>query len=184
MAVAVGRSVQEESLPARLLRGAVGGILAGAVFAGVTMWFTDSTAGKADMPLQMISTIVKGDKAMAAGTTSAGIGLLVHLVLSALFGMLFALAVPRLRTNGTVALVGTLYGVVLYVVNFLVLAPLAFTTFQDANQPFELFAHMVFGTLLSFAFFGSGARRGEPVLAIHEARDASGGAPGAWSAGR
>jgi hypothetical protein len=24
----------------------------------------------------------------------------------------------------------------------------------------------VFGTLLSFAFFGSGARRGEPVLAI------------------
>jgi len=171
-------------LAARLLRGAVGGILAGMVFAGVTRWFADSTGGKATMPLHMISTIVKGDKAMAAGTTSVGLGLLVHMVLSALFGMVFALVVPRLRTNGTVALAGTLYGVVLHVVNFLVLAPLAFTVFQDANQPFELFAHMVFGTLLSFAFFGSGARRGEPVLAIHGARDTTGGAPGAWSTGR
>jgi hypothetical protein len=43
---------------------------------------------------------------------------------------------------------------------------------------------MVFGTLLSFAFFGSGARRGEPVLAIHRSRGTSGSAPGAWSTGR
>jgi hypothetical protein len=43
---------------------------------------------------------------------------------------------------------------------------------------------MVFGTLLSFAFFGSGARRGEPILAIQRARSTTGGAPGAWSTGR
>ncbi len=160
---------QAEPLTSRLLRGAIGGVLAGMVFAAVTMWFTDSTAGKADMPVRMISTILKGDKAMAAGTTSVGLGVLVHLVLSALFGMLFALAVPRLRSNGTVALAGTVYGAVLYLVNFVVLAPLAFTVFQSANQPFELFAHVVFGTLLSFAFFRSGARRGEPILAIRRA---------------
>jgi hypothetical protein len=184
MAVVATTSGQQERLAARLLRGAVGGILAGMVFAAVTMWFADSTGGTANMPLHMISTIVKGDKAMAAGTTSVGLGLVVHLVLSALFGMLFALAVPRLRTNGTVALAATLYGALLYVLNFLVLAPLAFTTFQDANQPFELFAHIVFGTLLGFAFYGSGVRRGEPVLAIQAARDTTGGAPGAWSPGR
>ena len=182
--MAATTSRQQEQVAARLLRGAVGGILAGMVFAGVTMWFADSTGGKASMPLHMISTIVKGDKAMAAGSTGVGLGLVVHLVLSALFGVLFALAVPRLRTNGTVALAGTLYGVLLYVVNFLILASLVFTTFQDANQPFELFAHMVFGTLLSFAFFGSGVRRGEPVLAIQRARSTTGGAPGAWSTGR
>jgi uncharacterized membrane protein YagU involved in acid resistance len=169
MAVAMTTSRRAEPLASRLLRGAVGGVLAGVVFMAVTMWFTDSTAGKADMPLRMISTIVKGDTAMAAGTTSVGLGVLVHLVLSALFGMLFSLAVPRLRSNGTVALAGTLYGALLYVVNFLVLAPLAFTVFKMANQPFELFAHIVFGTLLSFAFFGSGARHGEPILAIRRA---------------
>jgi hypothetical protein len=80
--------------------------------------------------------------------------------------MVFALAVPVFRTNGTVALAGTVYGLLLYVVNFLVLTPLVFTIFRNANQPFEVFAHVVFGTLLSFAFFGSGARQGEPVLAL------------------
>jgi uncharacterized membrane protein YagU involved in acid resistance len=149
----------EEPLVGRLLRGTVGGVLAGVVFAGVTMWFAHSTGGKADMPLAMMATIVQGDAAMAAGTANPTVGVLVHLVLSALFGAVFALAVPRLRTNGTVAVAGTAYGLLLYVVNFLVLTPLWFTTFKAANQPFEVFAHLVFGTLLSFAFFGSGARR-------------------------
>jgi uncharacterized membrane protein YagU involved in acid resistance len=156
----------EEPVVGRLLRGAVGGVLAGVVFAGVTMWFAHSTGGKADMPLVMMATIVQGDAAMAAGTASPMVGVLVHLVLSALFGAGFALAVPLLGTNGTVAVAGTAYGLLLYVVNFLVLAPLLFTTFKAANQPFEVFAHLVFGTLLSFAFFGSGARRGERALVI------------------
>jgi len=156
----------EEPLASRLLRGALGGVLAGLVFAGVTMWFAHSTGGTPDMALRMISTIVKGDAAMAAGTTSPALGAVVHVVLSALFGMVFALAVPRFRSNGTVALAGTIYGLLLYVVNFLLLTPLVFTTFRDVNQPFEVFAHLVFGTLLAFAFFGSGARRGEPVLAL------------------
>jgi hypothetical protein len=156
----------EEPLGRRLVRGAVGGVAAGVVFAAVTMWFAHSTGGKAEMPLRMISTIVKGGQAMAAGTTSPTLGVAVHVVLSTLLGMVFALAVPRFRTNGTVALAGTAYWLLLYVVNFLVLTPLVFTTFGMANQPFEVVAHLVFGTLLSFAFFGSGVRRGEPALAI------------------
>jgi ABC-type uncharacterized transport system permease subunit len=97
-------------------------------------WFAHSTGGKADMPLAMMATIVQGD----AGTASPTVGVLVHLVLSALIGAVFALVVPRLRTNGTVAVAGTAYGLLLYAVNFLVLAPLLFTTFQAANQPFEV----------------------------------------------
>jgi uncharacterized membrane protein YagU involved in acid resistance len=164
--VAMQRRQAEEPLAARLLRGAVGGVLAGLVFVGVTMWFAHSTGGKPELPLRMISTIVKGDQAMAAGTTSPALGAVVHVLLSALFGMIVALAVPVFRTNGTVALAGTVYGLLLYVVNFLVLTPLAFTTFRMANQPFEVVAHLAFGTLLSFAFFGSGARRSDPVLAL------------------
>jgi uncharacterized membrane protein YagU involved in acid resistance len=156
----------EEPVGRRLLRGAAGGVLAGAVFAGVTMWFAHSTGAKANMPLAMMATIVQGDAALAAGTASPSVGVLVHLALSVLFGAVFTLAAPQLQTNGTVAVAGTLYGLLLYVLNFLVLAPLLFPTFQAANQPFEVFAHMVFGTLLSFAFFGSGVRRGEPVLAV------------------
>jgi uncharacterized membrane protein YagU involved in acid resistance len=166
VSVVIRNDLREEPPATRLARGAVGGVLAGLVFAGVTMWFSQSTGGPAEMPLRMMSTIVQGDGAMAAGTTSPALGVAVHLVLSAVFGAVFALAVPRFGTNGTVAIAGTVYGLLLWAVNFLLLAPLAFTTFQKANQPFEVFAHVVFGTLLSFAFFGSGARRGEPVLAL------------------
>jgi len=60
------------------------------------------------MPLRMISTIVLGDAAMGKGTTSPALGAVVHLVLSAAFGVAFGVVVPWLRTNGTVALAGVL----------------------------------------------------------------------------
>lgn len=142
-------------------------MVSGVVFAGITMWFASTMPdGTAEMPLRMMSTIVQGSGAMEAGTTSVGLGVAVHLVLSVLFGIVFALVVPALQTNGTVALAGTVYGLVLYVVDFLVLAPLIFTVFQAANQPFEVLAHIVFGTLLSFFFYGSGARQREGFASV------------------
>ena len=141
------------SLAQRLVRGALGGIGSGVVFAAVTMWFASTMPdGSATMPLHMMATIVQGDGAMAAKTTNPTLGVLVHLVLSAGFGMVFGLLVPRLWSNPLLAVGGLVYGVLLYVVNFGVLARLAFDTFQAANQPFELLAHAVFGTLLGFAF--------------------------------
>jgi hypothetical protein len=164
--MAAARSGGEEPLAVRLLRGAVGGVLSGMVFAAVAMWDAHSTGGNASVPLHMISTIVKGNEAMLRGTSSTGVGLAIHAALSLLYGALFGLAVPRFRTNGTVAIVGTVYGALLFVVNFLYIVPVAFYAFDKANYPFELFAHLVYGMLLSFAFFGSGIRRGEPAIAL------------------
>jgi len=158
--------VAAEPLAGRVVRGAVGGVVSGAVFIVATMWYVASTGGPAVMPLRMISTVVLGDAAMGKGTTSPALGAIVHIVLSAAFGVAFGLVVPWLRTNATVALAGTVYGLVLYLVNFQVLARLFFTTFKMANQPFEVVVHVVFGTLLSFVFFGSGVRRGEPPVAV------------------
>ncbi len=42
------------------------------------------------------------------------------------------------------ALLGLLCGAALYLVNFLVIWPIAFGVFQDANQPLELTTHLVF----------------------------------------
>lgn len=164
---AVPGSGGSDSLAARLVRGVVGGVGAGLLFIWATMWFvSEMPDGKSEMPLRMISTIIEGDGAMMAGTTSVGLGWAVHLVLSAAFGMAFALFTPLMKTNGTVLLAGTMYGGLLYVINFLVLAPLVFTTFEDANQPFELVVHIVFGTLMAIAFLSSGPRRNEPVCAM------------------
>src|SRR5918995_3398750 len=149
-----------------LVRGAVGGVIAGGVFLIVNMWFATSMNDPAKMPLLMMATIIQGKDAMADGSASVAVGLLVHGVLSVAFGVAFSLLAVRLRTNGSLALVGTCSGVVLYLVNFTVFAAAVFTVFEDANQPFELVAHVVFGLLLALAFFSSGTRRQDPVLAI------------------
>ncbi len=168
MAVAARDSrATDEPIGGRILRGVLGGALSGLIFMLVTMWFADSV-GDPSSPLMMISTIVKGgEAAMANGTADPTVGWLVHGVLSIVFGIVFALVVPLFRTNGTVALAGIVYGALLYVLNFLVIAPLAFPIFEMANQPFELTVHIVFGALLSFAFFGSGVRASEPVIALN-----------------
>ncbi|MFC1417708.1 hypothetical protein [Streptacidiphilus cavernicola] len=156
--VAVGAVLRSRVSRAELVRGAVSGLVAGLMFAGATMWFLTSIGKPADTPLLMISTLVKGDGAMMNGTASVPVGLVVHMVLSLAFGMVFAVLTARIRTNGLVAVAGVAYGGLLYVLNFQVLARAAFHTFSMADQPFELVVHLVFGVLLAFALYNSGAR--------------------------
>lgn len=134
-----------------IARGVVGGILAGALFLAANMWFATSVGDPAKGPLLMMSTILKGDEAMMAGTASVAVGLAVHVVLSAAFGAVFAALASRLRTAGAIAAAGMAHGAVLYLLNFKVLSPVLFTTFEMANQPFELVVHVAFGALLSLA---------------------------------
>jgi len=155
-----------EPITGRLVRGAVGGLVAGAAFIAVTMWFATSVGDPARGPLRMISTIVLGDDAMASGDADVTIGIVVHAVLSAGFGVLFAFVAPVFRTNGTIAVAGSVYGGLLYLVNFKVLSPAAFETFEMANQPFEVVVHILYGTILVWFFYSSGARSHEPLLAI------------------
>jgi hypothetical protein len=53
------------------------------------------------------------------------------------------------------------YGLIVYVVNFRLLSPLFFSAFQDANQPFEVLIHLVYGQVLAVIFLSRGVRAGE-----------------------
>ncbi len=154
----VERALNETNWARWLGWGAAAGIVAGAAFGAVTMWFAASTGDPAKGPLLMISTIVQGEEAMRTGTASVGVGLAVHMVLSALFGVLFAVLVSRVKGDALLAWSGPLYGAVLYLLTFKVLSPVAFPVFEMANQPFELVVHVVFGTLLSLILLGVSGR--------------------------
>ena len=167
MAVATAHPTASEGISERVLRAVIGGLIAGAVFLGITMWFASSLGDPADGPLMMIATMLQGEDAMKTGAANPAVGLGIHAALSVLFGLVFALVTPRLQTNGTVALVGIIYGALLYVVNFLVISPVAFPIFEMANQPFELAVHIVFGAVLAIAFFSSGVRGSERVFALN-----------------
>jgi uncharacterized membrane protein YagU involved in acid resistance len=160
----------QQRLSGDLVRGAVGGLVAGVIFAVATMWFTTSIDMPARTPLLMISTIVLGDDAMTNGDANSAVGWVVHLALSIAFGIVFALIARRMRTNGEVALAGFVYGGLLYVLNFQILARVAFETFKMANQPFEVVVHLVFGVLLGFAFYNSGQRRRERLFGLGTSR--------------
>lgn len=157
-----------EAIGPRLLRGGIGGFIAGLPFIFVTMWWASTQPkGSAKGPLNLISTLVLGKEAMMTGEVNPWLGFAVHAVLSIAFGMIFAVVVPALRSNGTVALAGGIYGAVLYLVNFQLLGRIFFDQFlKGPNQPFELVTHVVFGHLLALAFYSSGSRSGERVLAV------------------
>lgn len=157
----IGPAVHADAAITRVVRGVVGGELAGATFALLTMWFAASMGSEAKMPLLMMSTIAAGRDSMTSGAASVAAGVSVHLTLSALFGVLFSLAVPRMRTNGTALLAGLAWGLVIYIVNFRLLSPALFPVFQDANQPFEVLVHLVYGLIVASLFLSHGVRAAE-----------------------
>lgn len=87
--------------------------------------------------------------AMLVGSTSAVVGALVHLVISAGLGMLFALAVPALEAPALLG-AGALYGVVWWVLGPLLIMPAwlggpLFTI--DTMALRSLMGHVVFGVV-------------------------------------
>lgn len=137
--------------------GVVGGTSAGIIFA-ITEMLMNFAMGRPFLgPLRLISTMVLGPQAIEPSypwTTVLLRGGAVHLVLSAFFGVIFMylLAAVRLLGSGTGRLVvyGTLYGFLLWVVNFVIIAPIFFPQFTPVDQFWNGFvAHTFFyGTIL------------------------------------
>jgi hypothetical protein len=141
-----------------LVHGVVGGMIAGIVFAMFEMIMAAIQMGGEAffMPLRMIGGIVLGEQALAPETSlivAGAAGLVVHMMLSAMYGAGVAVAaafVPQLRA-GTLPLVAwaSAAGFALWIVNFYVVAPIAgWHWFPDGTDPLVQFVAHTF-------FFGS-----------------------------
>ena len=137
-----------------LIRGALGGLLAGAVFLGFEMWFAVSQGDPLSGPLDMIAALLLGVGIEVKGLAAATLGLTTHFVLSAAYGAIFSLLLPRFRTSGQLVTAGALYGLILYVGN---LPLLILTGLLTVNHPFYLLAHIAFGIVLAWCLLGLGA---------------------------
>jgi hypothetical protein len=114
--------------------GLIAGALAGIAFALFEMVVAAWTHGPAAFftPLRMIGATVLGRGALDPSYSllvASLAGAIVHLLFSALFGLVFALIAwrfPRLaEVPGSLLLSATVYGLVLWGVNFYVIAPWA-----------------------------------------------------------
>lgn len=135
-----------------LTRGVAAGLTAGQVFILANMYFAFNQGAPPVAPFLAISTIFRFSDKPMMGPEEVIIGLVTHVTLSLIFGIVFSLIAPLLRN--AVALIGggLLYGLLLYVVNFQVFGRLFFPWFvnpQGPNQIFELIIHpLAFGLVL------------------------------------
>jgi hypothetical protein len=129
--------------------GAIGGVVAGLVFALVTMAWTAAQGAGALAAFTMIASIPYGGtepQALTGGTIV--LGLAIHMVLSIVYGVLFAWLLPRRASAGVAYGIGAAFGLALYLVNFPLLGNLVFPVFLMAHQVFEVLLHIAFGILL------------------------------------
>ena len=149
------------------IRGAVAGLVAGVIFGALQMWFLADAGLPANTIIHMIATIVQPDEYFAAGETSLAVGWAVHIGLSIGYGTLFGLLCAELSSNITRVWMSAVYGLAIYMFNFLVLAPFFYPVFEEnANQPFEGTVHVVYGALLSpFLVKWSGRSKNAPTMA-------------------
>ena len=140
--------------------GLIGGVVGGLAFAMFEMVMAAILNG-ADaffVPLRMIGAMVLGQQALQPDSSlfaAAAAGVMVHMVLSMMFGLAVAAAaryVPALSST-SIRLVAwaSVAGIGLWIVNFYVIAPIAgWNWFPDnSNALVQFFAHTVFfGTTL------------------------------------
>lgn len=100
-------------------------------------------------PLRMISAIVLGAAALDPGYSllvAAIGGTIVHVVLSMAFALAFASVASPRATDSGLAIAGIVFGTLLWVVNFYVIAPLAGWQWlpEQTNAIVQFIAHACF----------------------------------------
>jgi hypothetical protein len=133
---------------------AAGGVLGGAAYMAFVMFIGLLTNGVEGllMPLRMISAMILGDQALLPTypvSTAVVFGAVIHGCLSVCFALLFvALAQPvsSMRSTNTLLLTASIYGLVLWLVNFYVVAALfGWHWFTEQTNPLAQFlAHTYF----------------------------------------
>jgi uncharacterized membrane protein YagU involved in acid resistance len=149
-----------------LTQGAIAGIVAGLVFAAFEMMASAFMMGAEAffMPLRMIGAIVLGPEALdpSYALVTAGIaGVMVHMMLSVIYGVIFGEIATILRGPAAFIGAGGIFGFALWLVNFYLIAPFAFPWFLDSSPLVQFVGHtFFFGMVLGYYLWKSHQRSG------------------------
>lgn len=119
-----------------LLHGTLGGGVAGIVFVSAETAMAREFDLEMIAPLRLIATIALGPGALSPvfdAPTAIVVGIFVHLVLSAIYGIAFIYLLAFTRQNGAapalLVVYGAVFGLALWALNFLTIAPELFPQF-------------------------------------------------------
>lgn len=135
------------------------GLLAGIVFAGVQALVAMAMGVSPWTPVRMAASLVLGPSALDASVSEVlRVGPVVHLGLSAAFGLLYgiisSLSSEDVQQNPWVqAITGLIFGAALYVIDLQLIARVAYPWLLDAPQPAQLAMHALgFGLPLGLLY--------------------------------
>lgn len=138
-----------EALAGTMLReGILGGLLAGAIFAVAQMLLAAAMGVSPWTPWAFFASILLGRAALEAAFTPSifVVGFVTHAILSALFGLLWgAIAksvAPGIRDNwGPHAAAATIYGLLLWLVNFQVIGRIVYPWVLESGSLAQVLLH-------------------------------------------
>ena len=140
------------------------GLIAGAVFMMVEMALVGTVGGASPWgPPRMIGARVMGQSVLPPPATFDAVimmvAMVIHFLLSVLFGVVLGWAISRWRIGMAAALVaGLIFGLVVYFVDFYIMAAI-FPWFAMARGAISISAHAIFGSVLGAAYRALAARR-------------------------
>lgn len=106
-------------------------------------------------PPRMMGAIILGSEVLPPPATfDFGVvmaGVIVHLILSIIFAIILAFIINRISVMWSLV-IGAVYGFVLYLVNFFLIAPVLFPWFMNATNWVTAFAHISFGLAAAWAY--------------------------------
>lgn len=142
-----------------LLSGISIGIFAGIAFLAAAMLFNVMLGRSMMGPPRLVASIALGTEVLNPSYSlmrAFGVGGLLHFGLSVIYGIIFMGVVniyrpfSLQRTEGVVA--GVIYGTVLWIVNFFMIAPVLFPQFLTLNMFWHGFVThaLIFGTIMGW----------------------------------
>lgn len=153
--------------------GATYGLLAGVVFLAIQIVIAVRSGGTPLLPMRWFASVLIGTHAFAASPAAVFlIGMAVHLGLSAGWGIVFCALAARepaaVRESGIAQLVlGALFGLVVWVIDFVVIARLFYVWLLGLPLGTELVIHVLFfGAPLGFLYGVSEQALGAPEAPV------------------
>jgi hypothetical protein len=143
--------------------GVYAGLIAGVVFLILEMGMVWLFMGESPWaPPRMIAAMVLGEGVLPMppdkpATFSLGIvmtAMVIHFVLSIIYGVIGAAIVAHRMGYGAAIAIGALCGLAIYLINFYPIANAFFPWFAMARNWISIFAHVVFGALVGAAYVG------------------------------
>ncbi|MCL7419739.1 MAG: hypothetical protein M8364_02385 [Methylobacter sp.] len=135
------------------------GVIAGLVFMMLEMAMVWLFLGGSPWgPPRMIAAMVLGRNVLPPpatfdiGIMMAAMG--VHFLLSIIYGLFVGWLVHKLESLGVALLIGAVFGLAIYLINFYLIAPVLFPWFAMARHWVSIFNHILFGIVTAGAYIG------------------------------